>query len=41
MLFIVPACLDDPGVIVVVVPFRALLENLLVKARARGIDSIE
>lgn len=41
MLFMVPACLEDPGVTVVVVPFRALLDNLLAKARERGIDSIE
>ncbi|KAK1809579.1 hypothetical protein LTR12_016055 [Friedmanniomyces endolithicus] len=41
MLFMAPACLDDPGVTVVVVPYRALLDNLLSTAKKAGIDCIE
>ncbi len=36
-----PACLRDPGVTAVVVPYRALLDNLLSKAKAAGIDCFE
>ena len=35
------ACLPDPGVTVVVVPYRALLNRLLATAQAAGIDSFE
>ncbi|TKA75572.1 hypothetical protein B0A55_07939 [Friedmanniomyces simplex] len=41
MLFMAPACLDDPGVTVVVVPYRALLDNLLSTAKKAGIDCME
>ena len=41
LLFMVPASLEDAGITVVVVPFRALLDNLLQKAQAAGIDSVE
>ncbi|TKA62306.1 hypothetical protein B0A55_12932, partial [Friedmanniomyces simplex] len=41
LLFMVPACLRDPGITVVVVPYRALLDNLLLKAKAAGIDCFE
>lgn len=36
-----PACLDDPGVTIVVVPYRALLDNLLAAAKKAGIDGLE
>jgi len=36
MLFMAPACLNDPGVTVVVVPYLALLDNLLSKAKKAG-----
>ncbi|KAK3617521.1 hypothetical protein LTR22_026710 [Elasticomyces elasticus] len=38
LLFMAPACLEDAVVTVVVVPYRALLENLLSKAKQAGID---
>ena len=41
LLFMALACLRDPGVTVVVVPYRALLDNLLSKAKAAGIDCFE
>ncbi|KAF9729764.1 hypothetical protein PMIN01_12628 [Paraphaeosphaeria minitans] len=41
LLFMVPACLDHAGVTVVVVPFRALIEDLATRIRARGIDCVE
>ena len=41
MLFIAPACLEDPGVIVVVVPFRALVEDVLRRLKGSGIDGLE
>ena len=41
MLFIVPACLDDPGVTIIVVPYRALVNNLVIIARTVRIDYIE
>ena len=40
-LFLVPACLEDPGVTIVVVPYRALINNLVKTVQAVGIDSIE
>jgi len=36
-----PACLDDPGVIIVVVPYRALVNNLVSTATKARIDYIE
>jgi superfamily II DNA helicase RecQ len=41
LLFIAPACLDDPGVTIVVVPYRALVNNLVMIARTVRIDCIE
>jgi superfamily II DNA helicase RecQ len=41
LLFMAPACLDDPGVTIVVVQYRALINNLVVTARKAGIDCIE
>jgi superfamily II DNA helicase RecQ len=41
LLFMVRACLPDPGVTIVVVPFRALLNNLSDRLEKVGIDHIE
>jgi len=41
LLFMVPACLGDPGVTVVVVPFRALLGNMVGRMKEAGIDCVE
>jgi superfamily II DNA helicase RecQ len=41
LLFIVPACLDNPGVTIIVVPYRALVNNLVMTARTARIDYIE
>ena len=41
MLFIAPACLIDPGVTIVVVPYYILLDNLLKTAKDARIDYIE
>ncbi|KAF3029165.1 hypothetical protein E8E12_000446 [Didymella heteroderae] len=41
LLFMVPACLPDPGVTIVVVPFRALLNDLSDRLEKAGIDYIE
>ena len=41
MLFIAPACLIDPGVTIVVVPYYTLLDNLLKIAKDTRIDYIE
>lgn len=41
LLFTVPACLDNPGVTVVVVPYRALIEDLVRRIQKCGIDCIE
>lgn len=41
LLFMAPACLEDPGVTIVVVPYRALLDNLLVTAKKARIDCLE
>jgi superfamily II DNA helicase RecQ len=41
LLFMAPACLDDPGVTIVVVPYRALVNNLVMTARTARIDCIE
>jgi superfamily II DNA helicase RecQ len=41
LLFTAPACLDDPGVTIVIVPYRALLDNLLATAKRANINHIE
>jgi superfamily II DNA helicase RecQ len=41
LLFSVLACLDDAGVTVVVVPYRALIEDLVSRMQKRGIDCME
>lgn len=41
LLFTAPACLDDPGMSIVVVPYRQLLEETVTDARERGIDAVE
>jgi superfamily II DNA or RNA helicase len=41
LLFMAPACLIDPGVTIVVVPYYALLDNLLKTAKDAGIDCIK
>jgi superfamily II DNA helicase RecQ len=41
LLFIAPAYLDNPGVTIVVVPYRILMNNLVIIARIVRIDCIE
>ena len=41
LLFMAPACLDDPGVTIVVVPYRALVNNLVTTAKKARVDCIE
>jgi superfamily II DNA helicase RecQ len=41
LLFSVPACLDDSGVTVVVVPYRALIEDLVGRIQKCGINCME
>jgi len=41
LLFMAPACLIDPGVTIVVVPYRTLLDNLLKIVKDARIDYIE
>lgn len=41
LLFMVPACLDGNGVTIVVVPYRALIDDLADRIRKSGIDCIE
>jgi hypothetical protein len=41
LLFMAPACLDDPGVTIVVVPYRALLDNLVATAKKAKINCTE
>ena len=41
LLFMVPGCLEDPGVTIVVVPFRALINDLVDRLRRTGIDCME
>jgi superfamily II DNA helicase RecQ len=41
LLFIALACLDDPGVTIVVVPYRALVNNLVSTTTKARIDCIE
>lgn len=41
LLFTAPACLDDPGMIVVVIPYRRLMDDTVRNARALRIDCLE
>lgn len=41
LLFTVPSCLDDSGVTVVVVPYRVLIQDLVQRIQASGIDCME
>ena len=41
LLFSVPACMDDAGVTVVVVPYQALIKDLVDRMQKCGIDCIE
>ena len=41
MLFIALAYLEDPGVIIVIIPFRALLGNIIDRLKAGGINCLE
>jgi superfamily II DNA helicase RecQ len=41
LLFSVPACLDDAGVTVVVVPYQALIKDLVSRMQKRSINCIE
>lgn len=41
LLFMAPACLDDSGVTIVVVPCHAFLDNLLAAAKKAEIDCLE
>ena len=41
LLFMGPACLDDPGVTILVVPFRALVDNMVERMQKMGIDCLE
>jgi superfamily II DNA helicase RecQ len=41
LLFMALACLDDPGVTIVVVPYRALVNNLVSTVTKAQIDCIE
>ena len=41
LLFSVPACMEDAGVTVVVVPYRALIEDLVDRMQKCGIDCME
>ncbi|CAD0051470.1 unnamed protein product, partial [Aureobasidium pullulans] len=41
LLFIAGTCLDDPGVTVVIVPYRKLVDETVRNARAKGINCID
>jgi len=41
LLFMAPACLDDPGVTILVAPFRALVDNMVDRLQKMGIDCLE
>ncbi|CAO2655088.1 Nn.00g101520.m01.CDS01, partial [Neocucurbitaria sp. VM-36] len=41
LLFTIPACIEEDGVTVVVVPYRALIEDLVKRIQLCGIDCIE
>ena len=41
LLFIVPGCIEEGGITVVIVPYRALITNLVTRIRGSGIKCIE
>ena len=41
LLFMIPACLNKPGVTIVVAPFRALVNDLVDRLKKAGIDCME
>jgi superfamily II DNA helicase RecQ len=41
LLFTLPACIEGVGVIVVIVPYRALIEDLVGRICEYGVDCIE
>ncbi|KAL6161913.1 hypothetical protein ACJQWK_11994 [Exserohilum turcicum] len=41
LLFTLPACIEESGVTVVVVPYQALIEDLVVQVGSYGVDCIE
>lgn len=41
LLFTAPACLDDPGMMIVVIPYRRLMDDTVRNARALRIDCFE
>lgn len=41
MLFTLPACVEEPGVTVVVVPYRALIEDLVRRIQQCGVECME
>jgi superfamily II DNA helicase RecQ len=41
LLFTAPACLEDPGITIVVVPYRQLIDETLSDAKDRSIDAVE
>lgn len=41
LLFMVPACMEEDGVTVVVVPYRALTDDLVQRIKGRGISCLE
>jgi superfamily II DNA helicase RecQ len=41
LLFMIPACLNEPGVTIVVAPFRALVNDLVDRLKRTGIDCME
>lgn len=41
LLFTAPACLEDPGITIVIVPYRQLIEETLSDAKSRGIRAVE
>ncbi len=41
LLFTAPACLDDPGMTIVVVPYRQLMDETVEDAKKRGIDAVQ
>ncbi|KAH8723307.1 hypothetical protein GQ44DRAFT_569750, partial [Phaeosphaeriaceae sp. PMI808] len=41
LLFTLPACIEETGVTVVVVPYRALIEDLVKRIRNCGVECVE
>ena len=41
LLYMVPACFEDPGVTIVVVPYRALIADTVDRVRKAGVDCLE